>query len=119
MIDSHRREDDAPMDHHLHRVDGQNMFPTFKSINPDMAAAILSLVVVLLPGILLKLLSLNSSTTTAPSPLITSPSFVSVTLLVGFILALVSLARSKDNASIRTISIFTLIVCILRFILPS
>ncbi len=118
MIDSHRREDDAPLAQHLHIVP-KDSFPTFKNFDVELSAAILSLVVVLLPGILMKLLNFSATAAAAPNPMLSAPSFVNSTLLIGFVLALYSLSRSKENAATRTITIFTLIVCVLRFVLPS
>ncbi|MDB4939645.1 MAG: hypothetical protein JWO40_70 [Candidatus Doudnabacteria bacterium] len=117
MIESHRREDDAPLAQHLH-VENKAMFPTFASVDADLAAAVLSLLIVLLPGIILKIMAFNANALTQPNLLATSAPFVNSTLLIAFVLAVYALARAKSNPSTRTIAILTLVVCILRFILP-
>jgi hypothetical protein len=119
MIDSHRRDDDKPMEQHLHRRTTREMFPTLSNMNMDYVSAILSLILVLLPGILIKLTSFSADAYKQPNPFLTAPGFVNATLLAGFVLAVYALARSKNDVAVRTISILTLIVCIVRFILPS
>ncbi len=123
MIESHSRAGDKPMEQHLHlRETSRNMFPTFADMDLGLWAAIVSLIVVLLPGIVSKLLSFSEATAEAElrnNVLLSSPGFNSSTLVIGFVLAVVAIACSKNNPSARLLATLTLVVCIIKFILPS
>ncbi len=102
------------------RSESKGAFPTFKKWDWDWISAILSLVVVLLPGILVRILAFNPSfDTSAPSyQFVASSGFNSAVILIAFILALVALYKAR-HSGVRTLALLTLIVCIIRFLVPT
>ncbi len=122
MIESHQRAGDKPMEQHLHiRDNASRMFPSFMNADLGLWTAIVSLIIVLLPGILAKFMAFKEvdSSMTVQNPFLSSPSFLSSTLIIGFILAIIAIASGKSNPSARLLATFTLVVCVVRFLLPS
>ncbi len=88
-------------------------------LNLDLSLAVLSLILVMLPGLLIKVIGYDMTGQTAPNPILTSVGFNNSTLIIGFILGLVTLARSKNDVTVRTFAILTLIVCVVRFVMSA
>lgn len=101
-------------------ADKKDKFPTFRNVAWDWLLALISLVVVLLPGVLLKIVTLNPNfDSTSPSyQFLVSPVFNSAVVLIAFVLSLISISKTKEP-SVRTLALLTLIICIIRFMLPS
>jgi len=55
----------------------------------------------------------------APNPILTSVGFMNSTLVIGFILGLIALVRSKNDVTVRTLAILTMIVCVIRLVLSA
>jgi hypothetical protein len=101
---------------HMHHV--AKHFPTFKNMDVAVTSSVFSLVIVLLPGIIAKLMVIGSSEIAAyQDSALLSPTFQNITLLIAFILAVYALVKSNVGSSARTFAILTLIVCIARFVL--
>ena len=90
-------------------------FPTFVKMDRDVTVSILALVIVLLPGILAKVVTIQADATELPVFL--SATFQTTTLLISFVLSLYAMVRAAVGSSARMIALLTLIVCIARFIL--
>ncbi len=95
-------------------------FPTFKKLCWDWILGVLSLVVVLLPGILVRIFAFNPNfDTSSPSyQFVASQGFSSAVILIAFVLALIAITKAKQPG-VRTLALLALIVCILRFLVPT
>lgn len=91
----------------------------FQKLNLDLWGATVAFILVLLPGILVKVIGYDMTGQKAPNPLLTSTGFMNSTLVIGFILGLVALVRSKNDVTVRTVAILTMIVCVIRFVLSA
>ena len=91
----------------------------FEKLNLDLWFATISFILVLLPGLLVKVIGYDPSGAKAPNPLLTSVGFINSTLVIGFVLGLIALVRSKNDVTTRTIAILTMIVCVIRFVLSA
>ena len=91
----------------------------FKKLNLDLWAATVAFLLVLLPGLLLKIIGYDMTGQKAPNPILTSVGFMNSTLVIGFILGLIALVRSKNDVTVRTLAILTMIVCVIRLVLSA
>jgi hypothetical protein len=93
-------------------------FPTLRNMDVVVTSSIFSLVIVLLPGIVAKLMTLGNSEMAAyQDSALLSPAFQNITLLIAFVLATYALAKSLVGSPARTFALLTLVVCIARFVL--
>ena len=90
----------------------------FEKLNWELWVALISLILVLLPGILVKVIGYDPTGAKAPNPILTSVGFMNSTLIIGLILGLYSLVRAKDTNT-RSLAILTMIVCVVRLVLSA
>ncbi len=89
-----------------------NRFPTLKSLGYDLISAILSLFVVLLPGIA-RYVAAGDSELQQPF----SPEFQLVTLLLALGLSVYAIVKSETGSGTRVIALVALVACTIRLVL--
>jgi hypothetical protein len=90
--------------------DGNKRFPTLHKLGYDLIAAILSLVVVLLPGIVKYI-------TAGDQAAKISPEIQLMTLLLSLGLAVYAIAKSETGSGSRAIAMVALTACTIRLVL--
>lgn len=93
---------------------GKSHFPTLERIGYDLIAAVLSLVVILLPGIARYL---ATSEQQQSASLLFSSGFQLLTILVSLALSIYAIVKSETGSGTRVIALVALVSCVMRLVL--